>query len=92
MNTLRVLLLVLAGTVGTSVPAAPPAPRVESFSPAGSAKAVASVSVRFATPMVAFGEPRLPDPFTLDCALPGSGRWLDARNWVFDIERPPPVG
>ena len=92
MNTLRALLLVLTGILGTSSFAASPSARVESFSPAGSAKAIGSVSVRFATPMVAFGEPRLADPFTMDCALPGSGRWLDARNWVFDIAGTPPVG
>lgn len=73
-----------------SVAAAPP--QVESFTPSGSAKAPPAVHARFSVPMVAFGEPRLPAPFTHDCPVSGQGRWLDSRNWVFDFDPTPPAG
>jgi uncharacterized protein YfaS (alpha-2-macroglobulin family) len=64
---------------------APAAPRVELFSPRGSAKQVRQATVRFSAAMVAIGDPRLADPFSVDCAAPGKGRWADARNWVYDF-------
>jgi hypothetical protein len=67
------------------VHAAAPA-SVEFFSPQGTAKHVRQVTVRFAAPMVALGDPRLPDPVTIDCAAPGKGRWADTRNWVYDFD------
>jgi uncharacterized protein YfaS (alpha-2-macroglobulin family) len=67
-------------------------PHVELFSPQGSAKDVRQVRVRFSAPMVAVGDPRLPDPFEIECSEPGSGRWADARNWVYDFERDLPAG
>lgn len=42
--------------------------------------------------MVAFGEPRLPAPFTHDCPLSGQGRWLGSCNRVFDFTPTPPAG
>ncbi len=62
------------------------------FSPQGSIRAVRQASARFVTPMVALGDPRLPDPFTIDCAAPGRGRWVDGRNWVYDFEAELPAG
>jgi uncharacterized protein YfaS (alpha-2-macroglobulin family) len=67
-------------------------PGVELFSPQGTAKDVRQVRVRFSAPMVAFGDPRLADPFEIACPEPGSGRWADARNWVYDFERDLPAG
>jgi len=59
---------------------------VESFSPQGTVKQVRQVTARFAAPMVALGDPQLPDPFAIDCAAPGKGRWADTRNWVYDFD------
>ena len=42
--------------------------------------------------MVAFGDPRHPDPFGIECPEPGAARWADARNWVYDFERDLPAG
>jgi hypothetical protein len=42
--------------------------------------------------MVAFGDPRLPEPFDIDCAARGRGRWADTRNWVYDFESNLPAG
>ena len=52
---------------------------------------------RFSTAMVALGDPRLPDPFDIDCASLGQrtfgkGRWADDRNWEFDFDQDLPAG
>lgn len=38
------------------------------------------------------GDPRELDPFTIDCAQTGTGRWVDTRNWVYDFARDLPAG
>ena len=85
MNLLLASLLALAATAALAQP-------VELFSPQGEVKGVRQVTARFAKPMVAFGDPRLPDPFEIDCAEKGSGRWADTRNWVYDFARDLPAG
>ncbi|MGH8584370.1 MAG: alpha-2-macroglobulin family protein, partial [Gammaproteobacteria bacterium] len=66
--------------------------QVEVFAPQGTVKGPRQVSVRFSRAMVRFGDPRLAEPFTIDCPEPGKGRWADARNWVYDFERDVPAG
>ncbi|MFI4925327.1 MAG: alpha-2-macroglobulin, partial [Vicinamibacteria bacterium] len=66
--------------------------QVEQFTPQGEVKGVRQVTARFAKPMVAFGDLRLPDPFDVDCAEKGTGRWADTRNWVYDFARDLPAG
>lgn len=68
------------------------APSVEVFSPQGTVKNVRQVAVRFSEPIVAFGDPRLPEPFSVDCAGAGRSRWADSRNWVYDFVEPLPAG
>lgn len=68
------------------------APEVTSFSPTGSVKGVRQVQVRFGEPMVAFGDPRAPTPFRIDCPVGGTARWVDTRHWTFDFERDLPGG
>ena len=65
---------------------------VDFFSPEGTVKGVRQVSARFSEAMVAFGDPRLEDPFAVSCSEPGSGRWADHRNWVYDFDRDLPAG
>ena len=60
--------------------------RVESFSPQGFNKDVRQVAVRFSEAMVALGDPDLAEPFVVDCPVPGTGRWIDHRHWVYDFE------
>jgi len=79
-----VLLLMLFGLLHAATLAA--APRIEVFSPQGSLKDVRQVSARFSDAMVAFGDPRLPEPFLIDCPAAGRGRWADGRNWIYDFE------
>ena len=59
--------------------------RVEAFNPEGQVKQVRQATARFSQPMVAFGDPRAPQPFDVDCAPPGAGRWVDARTWSYDF-------
>lgn len=68
------------------------AAQVERFAPQGTVKDLRQASARFSEPMVRFGDPRLPDPFDVDCAAAGRGRWVDARNWVYDFETDLPAG
>ena len=87
----------LAGLALLVSSAASAAPQVEVFTPQGEAKGVRQVAVRFSEPMVAFGDPRLPEPFEVRCEgdparLKGRGRWADTRNWVYDFEQDLPAG
>ena len=79
----RALLLALPCLVaGLAWPQA----RLEMFSPSGYAKDVRQVTARFSEAMVALGDPGRLDPFTVDCEIPGNGRWIDERNWVYDFD------
>jgi len=60
---------------------------VSSFSPEGQVRRVRQAVARFSQPMVAFGDLRAESPFDVDCAVPGSGRWVDAQTWSYDFER-----
>lgn len=60
--------------------------------PAGTVKNVRQFSARFSQPMVAFGDPRLADPMRVSCAVPGRGRWIDNRTWVYDFAHTLPGG
>jgi alpha-2-macroglobulin len=73
------------------VPAAFAEPRVESFSPQGTVKGVRQARARFSEP-APFGDPRVNEPFVIDCPEAGKGRWVDARNFVYDFERDLPAG
>ena len=89
---LRVLTALASVTPVLAWPADPSAaglqsPQVEFFSPEGYVRHIRQVVVRFTVPMVALGDPRLADPFTVSCAAPGKGRWADTRNWVYDFDR-----
>ncbi|MBI5330023.1 MAG: alpha-2-macroglobulin [Betaproteobacteria bacterium] len=65
---------------------------IESFSPQGEVKEVRQIKVRFDADMAPLGDPALADPMIAECPAPGSGRWVDGRNWVYDLRRDPPGG
>ncbi len=90
--TFRVARALAALLVAAAAASSAWAAQVEVFSPQGEVKGVRQVAARFSEPMVAFGDPRLADPFDIDCPQPGAGRWADQRNWVFDFERDLPAG
>ena len=81
--------LAIAGLLAAATVHAQP---VELFSPQGEVKGVRQVTARFAQPKVAFGDPRGQEPFAIDCAEKGTGRWADTKNWVYDFARDLPAG
>ncbi len=85
--TLRVLAVALL-----LLPASGFAAKVDFFSPQGEVKGVRQVAARFSDVMVPFGDPRLTEPFDIDCPEKGTARWADQKNWVFDFEHDLPAG
>ena len=69
---------------------------VSSVSPQGEVSQVRQVVVKFKTDAVAFGDPRALAPFALSCndaqAQQGTGRWTNAREWVYDFKQDLPPG
>ena len=66
---------------------------VERFTPQGVAKPVRQATAVFSAPMVPFGDLRdVAPPFTVDCPVPGTGRWVDSRTWAYDFARDLPGG
>jgi len=78
--------------VGLLLAGAAQAFQVERFTPQGEVARVNQVHARFSEDIVAFGAQDQPAPFEPDCAEPGSGRWLNAREWVYQFERALPPG
>ena len=84
---LAALLLLLNAAAGAA--------SIAGVSPQGEVAQVRQVTAKFAQAVVAFGDPRLPDPFELKCsgaAPAGSGRWVDDRTWVYDFRAAVPPG
>ncbi|MFX5813334.1 hypothetical protein ABTE31_21760, partial [Acinetobacter baumannii] len=65
---------------------------VLSFSPQGEVQRIRQVRARFSESMVKFGDPKAASPFDADCAISGTARWADDKNWVYDFERDLPPG
>jgi uncharacterized protein YfaS (alpha-2-macroglobulin family) len=87
------VVLLLVTLCGVPVRAAAADATVGGFSPQGTVKDVRQAAARFSEPMVAFGDPRgAPDPFVVQCPEPGTGRWVDPRQWVYDFTRDLPGG
>ncbi|MFA5180813.1 MAG: MG2 domain-containing protein [Syntrophales bacterium] len=68
------------------------AAEIKSFSPQGVVKGVRQAAAAFSEPMVPFGDPRLADPFTVQCPAKGQGRWIDSRTWAYDFTADLPGG
>ncbi|MFN0314057.1 MAG: MG2 domain-containing protein [Burkholderiales bacterium] len=65
---------------------------VEFFAPQGEVKGIRQVTARFSEPMAPLGDPRLSEPFDIECPEKGSGRWAGPKHWVFDFEHDLPAG
>ncbi|MEO8836745.1 MAG: hypothetical protein ABI364_08400, partial [Caldimonas sp.] len=68
---------------------------VVSATPQGEVAQVRQVAIKFSEAVVPFGDPRLPDPFTVTCqgAVPaGAGRWSSDREWLYDFREALPPG
>lgn len=90
-SRLRAALPLLLSFLAVSALAAE-APRVLQFSPQGEQESVRQVTARFATDMVRLGDPRLVNPFVVQCVAKGKGRWVDSRNWAYDFGSAVPRG
>ena len=81
--------------LGLAIVAAAHAAAVVAVSPQGEVAQVRQVTVKFSDAVVAFGDPRLADPFVLSCqgaAPAGAGRWASDRVWLYDFREPLPPG
>ncbi|MBN8474569.1 MG2 domain-containing protein [Sulfuritalea sp.] len=62
---------------------------VQQFTPQELVDQQTRATASFNTDMVALGRPDAPAPFSVDCgAAKGSARWVDARTWAWQLERP----
>ncbi|WP_295644947.1 MG2 domain-containing protein [uncultured Methylibium sp.] len=78
--------LLLLSSLFVAVPAR--AATIASVSPQGEVAQVRQVTVKFSEAVVAFGDPRLPDPAAVQCegaAPAGAGRWASDRVWLYDF-------
>ena len=82
----------LALIAATSFVTVSEAANVVSFSPQGEVTQISQVRVQFSEPMIAFGDPKIKDPFTVQCKLKGNGRWINEKNWVYDFSEPASSG
>ena len=81
----------LAGGVLALASSAAGAVAIVAATPQGEVAQVRQVTVKFSDAVVAFGDPRLPDPIAIDCkgSVPaGSGRWANDRVWLYDFREP----
>jgi hypothetical protein len=94
LTAVGILTQFTLAAAGTSHAQASPPSTVERFSPEGYAAKVRQATARFTEPMVAFGDPRLSDPFDVSCTegIAGQGRWADDKNWAYDFEQDLPAG
>ena len=91
----RLTAVLLAAGLGTATVIAHAAPAIVSASPQGEVAQVRQVTVKFSESVVAFGDPRLADPFAISCqgaAPAGAGRWASDRVWVYDFREALPPG
>ncbi len=89
MRQLAAVILMMVG----AATAAPAAVTVERFAPQGEVKQVRQATAVFSAPMVPFGDLRdVAAPFAVECAVPGTARWVDVRTWAYDFERDLPAG
>lgn len=93
MNRFLPTLLLAGGVLASG---ASHALQIVSLSPQGEVARVRQVVAKFDQPAVNFGDPKAPAPLTVSCndaqAAKGTGRWTDAKAWVYDFENDLPPG
>src|SRR5258706_15412389 len=78
--------LALVWALSAASASAATSPKIELFSPEGTARQVRQEAARFCGPMGEMGDPRLPDPFDVSCPASGRGPWADATNRAYDFD------
>ena len=70
--------------------------QITSLTPQGEVARVRQIVAKFDQPAVNFGDPKAPAPLAVSCtdaqAGKGTGRWTDAKAWVYDFENDLPPG
>ncbi len=70
--------------------------QITSLTPQGEVSRVRQVVAKFDQAAVDFGDPKAPPPLAVSCtdaqAGKGTGRWTDAKQWVYDFENDLPPG
>jgi uncharacterized protein YfaS (alpha-2-macroglobulin family) len=70
--------------------------QITSLSPQGEVARVRQIVAKFDQAAVNFGDPKAPAPLAVSCndaqAGKGTGRWTDAKAWVYDFENDLPPG
>lgn len=70
--------------------------QITNLTPQGEVSRVRQVAASFDQAAVNFGDPKAPAPLAVSCsdaqAGKGTGRWTDAKRWVFDFENDLPPG
>lgn len=96
---MRSWLTGFCGFAGFAVLAAAALPasalRVTQVTPQGEVAEVRQLRLRFDSPVTAGGDPRAAAPATVQCngaTPPGSGRWLNDREWAYDLNDPLAAG
>ncbi|GAA4774176.1 MG2 domain-containing protein [Stakelama sediminis] len=68
------------------------APRVVLATPGVGDGAIERYTIRFSQPMVPLGDPRAATPVDVKCPVPGEGRWVDQKTFVYAFARGLPGG
>ncbi len=70
--------------------------QITSLTPQGEVARVRQIVAKFDQAAVNFGDPKAPAPLSVSCtdaqAGKGTGRWTDAKAWVYDFENDLPPG
>ncbi len=70
--------------------------QITSLTPQGEVSRVRQVVAKFDQSAVDFGDPKAPAPLAVSCtdaqAGKGTGRWTDAKQWVYDFDNDLPPG
>lgn len=86
--TLRSLFAALAALTTFHAGAA----TVTRFTPQGEIIEIRQVTAVFSEPMVRFGDPKAPSPFSIECPEAGTARWVDDKTFSYDFARDMPAG
>ena len=62
------------------------------FTPQDEVSEIRQVIAVFSEPMVRFGDPKAPSPFTVECSEAGTGRWIDEKTFSYDFVKDLPAG
>ncbi|HTY99974.1 MAG TPA: hypothetical protein VMB75_09075, partial [Rhodocyclaceae bacterium] len=66
---------------------------IQQFSPQGRIDQQTRATALFNADMAKLGDAAAPSPFEVDCGeVKGEGRWIDARSWAWQLERPLQAG